>query len=160
MTITSVMEDVNLTRGHLWWLKASFVALFTRHMWRCVEMYYMLWKNKSKLRYKRLTHINNKGFQILAKKSLIPFFKGKMLNPCNHCFFDKQHNISFAISSQKKSNFFRLVTLMFVVILRWSLWVAIDILSHLLTVHQGRCGEFLEHKRSSVSTISTILCYG
>ena len=98
------MEDVNWTRVHLWWLKASFVALFTRHMWRCVEMYYMLWKNKSKLRYKRLTHINNKGFQILAKKSLIPFSRGRMLNPCNHCFFNKQHNLSFAISSQKKSN--------------------------------------------------------
>ena len=160
MTITSVVEDVNWTRGHLWWLKSSLVALSTRHMWRCVEMYFMLWKNKSKLRYKRLTHINDKGFQILAKKSLILFSKGRMLNPCNHCFYNKQHNISFAISSQKKSNPFGLVTLMFVVLLRWSLWVAIYILSHLLMMHQGRCGECVELKKSSVSTISTISCHG
>ena len=141
-------------------VKASLVPLSTRHTWRCVEMYFMLWKNKSKLWYKRLTHIKDKEFQILSKKSLIPFSKGRMLNPCNYCFFNKQHNISFAISSQKKSNPFGLVTLMFVVLLRWSLWVAIDILSHLLMMHQGRCGECVEHKRSSVSTISTISCHG
>ena len=40
--------------------------------------------------------------------------------------------------------------MMFEVPLRWSIWVPIGILSHLLMMHQGRCGEFVEEKRPSV----------
>ena len=39
---------------------------------------------------------------------------------------------------------------MFEVPLRWSIWVPIGILSHLLMMHQGRCGVFVEEKRPSV----------
>ena len=75
----------------------------------CRDVLYVVKDESSNLRYKRLTHISNKGFQILAKKSLIPFSKGKTLNPGYHCLFDKQHKVSFAISSQKKSNYLELV---------------------------------------------------
>ena len=70
----------------------------------CRDVLYVVKDESSNLRYKRLTHISNKGYQILAKKSLIPFSKGKTLNPGYHCLFGKQHKVSFAISSQKKSN--------------------------------------------------------
>jgi transposase InsO family protein len=53
--------------------------------------------------HKRLGHMSEKGLQILAKKSLIPVDKGKALTPCEHCLFGKQHRVSFATSSQKKS---------------------------------------------------------
>ena len=43
--------------------------------------------------------MSEKGLQILAKKSLIPFAKGMSLNPCDFCFFGKQHRVSFNILS-------------------------------------------------------------
>ena len=37
--------------------------------------------------HQRLDHINEKGLQILANKSFIPFAKGMTLNPYDHCLF-------------------------------------------------------------------------
>ncbi|KAK9119320.1 hypothetical protein Scep_017413 [Stephania cephalantha] len=45
--------------------------------------------------HRRLGHMNEKGLQMLAKKSHIPFAKGKILNPCDDCLFGKQHKVSF-----------------------------------------------------------------
>ena len=76
----------------------------------CRDVLYVVKDEPSNLRYKWLTHISDKGFQILAKKYLsYSFSKGKTLNPCNHCFIGKQHKVSFAMSSQKKSNHLELV---------------------------------------------------
>lgn len=108
----------------------------------CRDVLYVVKDESSNLRYKWLTHIRGKGFQILAK--------GKTLNPCNHCLFGKQHKLSFAISSQKKSNHLELVYFDVCGSIEVSVWVPIDILSHLLMMHQGRCGEFVEEKRPSV----------
>ena len=40
-----------------------------------------------------LAHRSEKGLQILAKKSLIPFAKGMLLKPCDYCLFGKQHTV-------------------------------------------------------------------
>ena len=59
--------------------------------------------------HKRLGHMSEKGLQVLAKKSLIPFAKGTSLNSCDHCLFGKQHRVSFSNTSAKKSNLLDLV---------------------------------------------------
>ena len=56
-----------------------------------------------------LAHMSEKGLQILAKKSLIPFAKGTSLNPCDFCLFGKQHRVSFNIPSTRKPNVLDLV---------------------------------------------------
>ena len=53
--------------------------------------------------------MSEKGLQILAKKSLIPFAKGTSLNPCDFCLFGKQHRVSFNIPSTRKLNVLDLV---------------------------------------------------
>lgn len=53
--------------------------------------------------HKRLGHMSEKGLQILAKKSLIPFAKGTALQPCEYCLFGKQHRVSFSSPLKKKS---------------------------------------------------------
>ena len=58
---------------------------------------------------KRLAHMSEKGLQILAKKSLIPFAKGIPLNSCDYYLFGKQHRVSFCRSSTRKSNVLDLV---------------------------------------------------
>ena len=59
--------------------------------------------------HRRLAHMSEKGLQILAKKSLIPFAKGMSLNPCDFCLFGKQHRVSFNIPSTRKLNVLDLV---------------------------------------------------
>jgi hypothetical protein len=59
--------------------------------------------------HRRLAYMSEKGLQILAKKSLIPFAKGMPLNPCDYCLFGKQHRVSFRRSSTRKSNVLDLV---------------------------------------------------
>jgi hypothetical protein len=59
--------------------------------------------------HRRLAHMSEKGLQILAKKSLIPFAKGMPLNSCDYCLFGKQHRVSFHKSSTRKSNVLDLV---------------------------------------------------
>ncbi|KAE8688656.1 hypothetical protein F3Y22_tig00110959pilonHSYRG00025 [Hibiscus syriacus] len=39
--------------------------------------------------HKRLGHISEKGFHILARKQLLPNVKGKPLDPCGHCLAGK-----------------------------------------------------------------------
>ena len=53
--------------------------------------------------------MSEKGLQILAKKSLIPFAKGIILKPCDYCLFGKQHRVSFCIPSTRKPNVLDLV---------------------------------------------------
>ena len=48
--------------------------------------------------------MSEKGLQILAKKSLIPFAKGTSLNSCDFCLFGKQHRVSFNILFTWKLN--------------------------------------------------------
>ena len=48
--------------------------------------------------------MSEKGLQILAKKSLIPFAKSTSLNPCDFCLFGKQHRVLFNIPSTRKLN--------------------------------------------------------
>ena len=59
--------------------------------------------------HRRLAHMSEKGLQILAKKSLIPFAKGTSLNPYDFCLFGKQHRVSFNIPSIRKPNVLDLV---------------------------------------------------
>ena len=47
--------------------------------------------------------MSEKGLQILAKKSLIPFAKGTKLNPCDYCLFGKHHRVSFSSSAKRKT---------------------------------------------------------
>ena len=53
--------------------------------------------------------MSEKGLQILAKKSLIPFVKGMSLKHCDYCLFGKQHRVSFRIPSTRKPNVLDLV---------------------------------------------------
>ncbi|KAM1487717.1 hypothetical protein ACFX2I_001756 [Malus domestica] len=59
--------------------------------------------------HKRLGHMSEKGLQVLAKKSHIPFAKGTSLNSCEHCLFGKQRRVSFSVPSTKKGNLLDLV---------------------------------------------------
>ena len=59
--------------------------------------------------HRQLAHMSEKGLQILAKKSLIPFAKGTLLNPCDFCLFGKQHRVSFNIPFTRKPNVLDLV---------------------------------------------------
>ena len=59
--------------------------------------------------HRQLAHMSEKGLQILAKKSHIPFAKGTSLNPCDFCLFGKQHRVSFNIPSTSKLNVLDLV---------------------------------------------------
>jgi hypothetical protein len=47
--------------------------------------------------------MSEKGMQINAKKQLLPDFKGASLKPCDHCLFGKQHRVSFARCTTRKS---------------------------------------------------------
>ena len=53
--------------------------------------------------------MSEKGLQILAKKSLIPFLECMSLKPCNYCLFGKQHKVSFRIPSTRKPNVLDLI---------------------------------------------------
>ena len=59
--------------------------------------------------HRQLAHMSEKGLQILAKKSLIPFAKGASLNSCDFCLFGKQHKVSFNILFTRKPNVLVLV---------------------------------------------------
>ena len=59
--------------------------------------------------HRRPAHMSEKGLQILAKKSLIPFAKGMSLNPCDFCLFGKQYRVSFNIPFTRKPNVLDLV---------------------------------------------------
>mgnify|MGYP003740606461 FL=1 len=59
--------------------------------------------------HKRLAHMSEKGLKILAKKSLIPFAEGTVLNPCDYCLFGKHHRVSFNTSSKRKTELLDLV---------------------------------------------------
>ena len=59
--------------------------------------------------HKRLGHMSQKGLQMLAERSLIPFAKGNVLNPCDYCLFGKQNRVSFSSSAKRKSNLLEIV---------------------------------------------------
>ena len=48
----------------------------------------------TELWHKRLGHMNEKGFQVLAKKKLLRV-KGMSLLPCTHCLYGKQSRVTF-----------------------------------------------------------------
>ena len=52
--------------------------------------------------HKRLSHMSEKGLQLLAKQSLIPMAKEKSSNPCDYCLCGKQHRVSFKKNSTQK----------------------------------------------------------
>ena len=72
---------------------------------------YSIWKPMMEdvLHCKGLAHMSEKGLQILAKKSLIPFAKGMSLKPCDYFLFGKQHRVFFRILSTRKPNVLDLV---------------------------------------------------
>jgi len=45
--------------------------------------------------HKRLSHMNEKGLQILAGKGVLPNIKGKSLKPCMDYLADKQNRLAF-----------------------------------------------------------------
>ena len=53
--------------------------------------------------------MSDKGLKLLAKKFLIPFAKGKPLNPCDYCLFGMQHMVSFSRTSKRKSGLLEMV---------------------------------------------------
>ena len=59
--------------------------------------------------HRRLAHMSEKGLQILANNSLIPFAKCMSRKPCDYCLFGKQHRVSFRIPSIRKPNVLDLV---------------------------------------------------
>ena len=48
--------------------------------------------------------MSEKGLQVLAKKSLIPFAKGTPLDSCDYCLYSKQHRVSFSGTFTRKQN--------------------------------------------------------
>ena len=49
----------------------------------------------STLWHKRLSHISEKGLNVLAKKKLLSDCKGAKLEKCEHCLAGKQNRVSF-----------------------------------------------------------------
>lgn len=45
--------------------------------------------------HRRLGHISEKGLQALAKRNLLPAWKGTHLSPCVHCLAGKQTRAPF-----------------------------------------------------------------
>ena len=63
----------------------------------------------TKLWHKRLCHMSEKGFQVLARKKLLAV-KGMSLLPCTHCLSRKQSRVAFRrFSSHRKPNILDLV---------------------------------------------------
>ena len=51
--------------------------------------------NSSTLWHKRLSHINEKGLNVLAKKKLLSNFQSAKLEKCEHFLAGKQNRVSF-----------------------------------------------------------------
>ena len=51
--------------------------------------------NSSTLCHKRLSHISEKGLNVLAKKKLLSNFQSAKLEKCEHCLAGKQNRVSF-----------------------------------------------------------------
>ena len=49
----------------------------------------------STLWHKRLSHISEKGLNVLAKKKLLSNFQSAKLEKCEHCLAGKQNRVSF-----------------------------------------------------------------
>ncbi|MCF7184086.1 DDE-type integrase/transposase/recombinase, partial [Corynebacterium sp. MC-13] len=73
-------------RRGLYWTTASTCA----NMVNAVED-----DKSSTLWHKRLSHISEKGLNVLAKKKLLSDCKGAKLEKCEHCLAGKQNRVSF-----------------------------------------------------------------
>ena len=62
----------------------------------CVDMVNAVESNNSStLWHKRLSHISEKGLNVLAKKKLLSNFQSAKLEKCEHCLAGKQNRVSF-----------------------------------------------------------------
>ncbi|KAH0685102.1 hypothetical protein KY289_022854 [Solanum tuberosum] len=62
----------------------------------CVDMVNVVESDSSSmLWHKRLSHISEKGLNVLAKKKLLSNFKSAKLEKCEHCLAGKQNRVSF-----------------------------------------------------------------
>ncbi|CAJ2645756.1 unnamed protein product [Trifolium pratense] len=68
----------------LYWTK----ALVARDSVNAIDMKASLW-------HRRLSHISEKGLNVLAKKDVLPGLKNADLEKCSHCMTGKQTRVSF-----------------------------------------------------------------
>ena len=79
------MARGNKCRG-LYWTMAS----------TCVDMVNAVESDgSSTLWHKRLSHISEKGLNVLAKKKLLSNFQSAKLEKCEHCFAGKENRVPF-----------------------------------------------------------------
>ena len=77
----------------------------------CVDMMHAFESdNSSTLWHKRISHINEKGLNVLAKKKFLSNFKSAKLEKCEHFLADKQYRVSFKFNPpSRKTELFGLV---------------------------------------------------
>ena len=79
------MARGNKCRG-LYWTTAS----------ACVDMVNAVESDSfSTFWHKRLSHISEKGLNVLAKKKLLSYFQSAKLEKCENCLAGKQNRVSF-----------------------------------------------------------------
>ena len=62
----------------------------------CIDMVNVVERDSSSmLWYKRLSHISEKGLNVLAKKKFLSNIKSAKLEMCEHCLAGKQNRVSF-----------------------------------------------------------------
>ena len=101
---------LKLTKGSMLIARANLCStLYRSYAKVCKNELNSVEDSSPELWHKRLGHMSEKGLQVLAKKSLIPFAKGTHKNSCEFCVFGKQHRVSFSKPSTKKENLLELV---------------------------------------------------
>ena len=79
------MARGNIRRGQYWTTAST-----------CVDMVNAVESDSSStLWHKRLSHISEKGLNVLAKKKLLSYFQSAKLEKCENCLAGKQNRVSF-----------------------------------------------------------------
>ena len=79
-----------LSKGSLVFARGNICCtLYKTQVKLCKDVVSATQDSSPNLWHRQLAHMSEKGLQILAKKSPIPFAKGTSLNPCNFCLFGK-----------------------------------------------------------------------
>ena len=108
LTYVGVLDDKGYvsTNGDGKWnlIKGSLVVvrgdkrrvLYWSTAFACVDMMNAVESdNSSTLWHKRISHINEKGLNVLAKKKFLSNFKSAKLEKCEHCLAGKQNRVFF-----------------------------------------------------------------
>ena len=96
MLVPMVMENRSSLEVPWLWLVVTNVVVYWTTTSTSVDMVNAIESDSSStLWHKRLSHISEKGFNVLAKKKLLSNFQSSKLEQCEHCLAGKQNRASF-----------------------------------------------------------------